>query len=1238
MQALILCCLVALAAGLRYDLSLNPNKNYEYEYEGWVKLGLGKPNQAEAGARIRTNVTITGAPSNAFRMKFSNVLFEEFNGFPGKSGFVASDALAQKIKAQLEKAIEFTYSAGHVEEIRASPEVSDTVVNMVRGILGFFQVTVKSNQDIYEIEEAGIHGKCHSSYIAKRNNQANEMDLTQVVDVTNCMERVVCHTGLASAIAEQAAIKLGKAIFTTVQYTYKIKATEEAGLIDDAQAVELQYYTPFNVKKGSFKMEARKQLRLLSVKNKAQDSSQDSSQDNKNRVVESRGDIMFNAVKNLVNIPITMQRMDDVATKVQQAERLLTQLAETTSAHQPTSATNENAIKLYQLLRGIPLDQLKAMWRKVEGNAQERKWFLHTVVEVNDERVLSFLETVLQEKKLGTLEAVTAIVQAFNHLEATIEVVKKAENLLNLHYDEEILRRTVVLSYGSAVYKLCVYNTPCPREPIMPLLTMAEESRKANNEMEKILVLKALGNAGHPQSLKTIEKFLPGMNPNANQEEQSERVQSAAVQAMRLIAARDPHAVQMRTLKMFVNRELKPEIRMLSFMIMFDAQPSMALVSTLTAHLMKEKDMQVVNFAYTYFRSLSRAMTPDKHDVAIAASVAVKILAPRFVHLNYLESRGSRLDWFSNDLLMGTAAEVFLLKKASQFIPTEMMVKMNFHYIGMIMQLLEFNIRPDGIRHLFASNMDGNRDLSVVDFQTMYDILKKWETMPDNKPVLSVHTRVLGQEFFYGDLSKDIIRAFRPSEGQSSFVWKMIQQLIQGFSWRASLPILAVESRYIQPSTVGLPIEISKYYHVVNTMSVTAKAGVAPQLTQNLGQLLSSEVSVTTNGFIGYTKNLWLFYGINTDLFQSAVEIRSTNPVALPWNFVAKVNYRERKMELEISHSDREFELFSFSSNAYAISRNIINPEAPKQIELIPRVQSVNQMDPSHHGTPNTWNRVEKMCTQNTMYGVSLCSEYELKRVYYQDQSPLYYLLGFTHFAIQVKPVPGTSSEDKIRLELNAAPNAVSASVRQLLDTLRRIAKDGNRSQEGSRTSRGMEGTPEPVLNAKVLSKSRSQKVEGYEVSFYRMPEREGQLIVSHVGESANWKMCVHTALATELKAHFAWGAECQPNSVWVSSAYLNGNKPELKAVVHWDKVPEVMVANGTRIARYIPGMAYLFGFSQTEEQNTVQEISASVIAASADSFNVKIKLPELTLRRESLPSPADYQQSDRTVNSNTQA
>nr|BAC06191.1 vitellogenin [Acanthogobius flavimanus] len=1228
MRVLLLCCLVALAVcqkSLRYDLSLNPNKIYEYQYEGWVKFGLGKPNHAESGARLKTIVTIMGAQSDTFHLQFSNVVFEEFNGVPGKSDFVAVNQLAQKIAAQLEKPIGFTYTAGNVGEIKASPEVSDTVVNIVRGILGFFQVTVKSNQDIYELEEIGIHGKCLSSYATKINEQEKVMDLTQVVDVTNCREKAMFQTGMATAVEDKVSRQRGESVFSTVKYTYNIKATEEAGLITKAQALELQFFTPFNLKGGTFKMEAMKELVLTTVKDKTQDTP--------NRQMESRGNIVYKVVKNWANVPIMMQKLDDPVPKATELIKRLVQA----NTNQLDSTTTEDAIKLYQLLRVIPLEKLEKMWMEVEHNRNERNWFLQTVVEVNDARILALLERLLREHKLNRLEAITVIVRAFNHLEATPELLREAEKFLTMTYNDAMIRRTVVLSFGSLVYRHCAYNTPCPEEAIRPLLNMAEESRRNNNEMEQILVLKALGNAGHPRSLKAIEKFLPGVDPNTNQADSKPRVVSAAVQAMRLIATREPHGVQLRTLKLFLNRELKPEIRMLALMIMFDTKPSIGLVSTVTAHLLEERDMQVVNFAYTYFKSLSRSMTPDNHFLSTAASVAVKILAPKFCHLSYYRSRATRMDWFSDDYLIGTAAEAFILKRASQVIPAGLMVKWNFHFIGRILQLVEFGIRPEGLRDLFGASVPEFRgDMSMSDFQAIYDVLKKWETLPDDKPLLSVYTRASGQEFFFNDFNKDfmerMMREFSPTAGRDSFVWRMIEQLIHGFSWRGVLPFLTVEARYIQATTLGLPVEISKYYHTVNAMSVNAKAAISPQMTDNVGQLLDAETTLKTDGFIGYTKSFWLFYGINTDLFQSAVELKTKSPITIPWNFVGKFNTRERKFELEFPRSNREVEVFSFSSNVFAISRDIVNPEAAKRIPLLPTEQSVSQMT---NCRPNKWHPVEKMCTKSTIFGVSLCSEYELRRVYYQEQYPLYHFLGFTHFALKVAPYSSSRAQqatavEKIRLEMDASPSAVSESMRQLLNHMRRMSKEVRTSSSTSREqqdrpTRGMEGSPVPVLNFKALALSSSQRVEGYEASFYYTPEGERQstqLIVSHVGESSNWKMCVTTAVAAQAKAHVAWGEQCQPYSVSVSSAYLSGNKPELKAVLRWDRVPETMVLNGKRIAKYIPGMAFLLCFTQEEEKNAMQEVSASVIAASADSIDVKIKFPELTLRREALPSP----------------
>lgn len=56
------------------------------------------------------------------------------------------------------------------------------------------------------------------------------------------------------------------------------------------------------------------------------------------------------------------------------------------------------------------------------------------------------------------------------------------------------------------------------------------------------------------------------------------------------------------------------------------------------------------------------------------------------------------------------------------------------------------------------------------------------------------------------------------------------------------------------------------------------------------------------------------------------------------------------------------------------------------------------------------------------------------------------------------------------------------------------------------------------------------------------------------------------------------------------------------------------------RIESYIPGMALTLGFSQQYESNAKQEVSASVVVASADSVDVKIKFPEVHWRKYSQP------------------
>ena len=61
-----------------------------------------------------------------------------------------------------------------------------------------------------------------------------------------------------------------------------------------------------------------------------------------------------------------------------------------------------------------------------------RQWFLNLVVEVNDARILRFLEQRFKAGDLGHTEAWQTLLLAFNHLQALPELVEMAK--VSSHY------------------------------------------------------------------------------------------------------------------------------------------------------------------------------------------------------------------------------------------------------------------------------------------------------------------------------------------------------------------------------------------------------------------------------------------------------------------------------------------------------------------------------------------------------------------------------------------------------------------------------------------------------------------------------------------------------------------------------------------------------------------------------------------------------------------------------------
>uniref|UniRef100_A0A8C2KF97 Vitellogenin-like n=1 Tax=Cyprinus carpio TaxID=7962 RepID=A0A8C2KF97_CYPCA len=1177
MWRLHLCLLVALA-----EPFLNSKKTYEYKYEGLVRVGRELPDLVESALKMRCTFKIIGESPQTFVLQISNVDVEDFNGLPGKGVFSPSQKLTKRLSAEFSQPIVFEFSKGQITDIRTAPGVSNTVVNIVRGILGFLQVTVKTTQSFYELVELGIHGVCQSSYTVEEDSNAKELIVSQMVDITNCQQPAALYRGMALAPEDKLSKQRGESVVSTVKHTYTVKSTADGGLITKAFAQERQYFTPFNVKGGNSRL---RDIELLKVS------------DTTDKIVtgqmQSRGNLIYKTEKDLRPIPVVMINLNEPMPKILD---LIKRLAQANIYH-VDSASSTDILNLIQLLRVATLENLEQLWKQVSGNDEHRRWFLDLVVEVTDERILKFLETRFKAGDITANEAGQALVVAFNHLSAEPVSVALAQEFLTIPFSKShpLMWNTVVLAYGSLVYRYCVYTDPCPITVVQPLLDMATSGLSKNSEEDMVLALKALGNAAHPSSIKTLLKFLPGYTAGA--EKLPIRVQSAAVQSFRLLASRDPHSVQDIVLNLFVQRTLPAEIRMLACMVLLETKPSIALISVISEVLLEETDLQVASFSYSLLKGISKSRTPDNQHLSTACNIAIKILTPKLGHLSYRYSKNVHLDWFHDDFLFGTSADIYMLQNES-LIPTKLMLKGKMHFIGRILQFLEFGFRADGLKDIFSLR---NENVSY---------LSDWQNLPKDRPLLTAYARVFGQEAFLMDVREDsiqsIIKSFSPSAGKESKVWEKIQDVQKGTSWHWTKPHLVYEARFIQPTCLGLPVEISKYYSIINAITVKAKAEINPPPKEHLGELLSSDISLHTDGFVGVTKDHFVFHGINTELFQCGTELKSKIVSALPWAFDLKINRKEQKYEMNLTPIKTVTELFSVNSNVFSVLRNIEDPSLFKITPMMPETED------SQKGLPLTKNSEVKFrqCADAKIYGTSVCIEAEAKRAHYLHEYPLYYFLGHTRFSYQLEPAEGAKPIEKIQIQVTA----------------------GRKNPPGVSEMMNLNATPESVITVKALGLSPPAKPLGYEgVAFY-LPtaQRDNiEMIVSDVGEEANWKMCANANTdksQTSAKAHLRWGAECQTYdlSMRVSAACQPESKPSIYTKITWGALPSVFTMIGQRIQEYVPGISYIMGFYQKYEKNPERQAAVTVVVSSSQTFDMRVKIPERTIYKKAIPSPID--------------
>ncbi|XP_014794486.1 PREDICTED: vitellogenin-1-like [Calidris pugnax] len=1057
MRGFILALVLTLVGSqhLNYQPDFSENKVYTFNYESILLSGLPEKGLARAGIRIKSKVEISGIGPKLCLIRIHSIEAAEYNGVWPTSSFSRSLKLTQVLTGQLSTPIKFEYSNGHVGNLMAPDSVSDDGLNIYRGILNVLELSLKKMQHSYSLQEAGIGGICNTTYAIQENKRANLVYVTKSKDLNSCEEKVEMATGSAYTHPCQTCQQRNKNSRATATYNYKIKYTRNEAVITQADVEEIHQFAPFNeITGGNAILEARQKLALTDVQKQMAEVPP--------KEFQNRGSLQYQFGSELLQLPVHLFRIKNVESQIEES---LQDLVETTSEQLPSDAPAK-ALKLMHLFRAANEENYESVWKQFSSRPAYRRYILDIIPAVASHRALRFLRHKMERQELTNWEAAQTVLVALHSSTPTQDVMEEATLIVKKHCPRSstILGKVCHLSYASLCHKQCSSSDSCS-ECLQLLHGFAGEALSKSNTEEISLALKALGNVGHPASIKHIKKFLPGYAAGAS--DLPLKVHATAVMALKNIGMKDPKMVQAITLEIFLNHKIHPRVRMLAAVVLLETKPSLPILMTLADAVLKEPSMQVASFIYSHLRALGRSTAPDLQVMASACRMAIRVLSPKFDRSGYQFSKVFRFSMFKEILMSGLAAKYLVLNNAGSLIPTMAMSQLRTHFLGRVADPLEVGITVEGLQEMFAKGYSPDRDWETnYDFKEILKTLSDWKAFSSDKPFASGYLKMFGQELFFGGLDKNAIQNalqawYGPDEKIPS-IRRIISSLQSGVGRQWTKALLSSEIRHIVPTCTGFPMETSFYYSSITKVAGNVQAQITPSPKSDfrLTELLNANIRLRSKMSLSMAKEMTFVMGINTHMIQAGLEAHTKMNAHVPVNVVATAHMKEKNIKIEIPPCKDETNIITVRSKTFAVTRNIGDLAASKMTpvllpEAVPDIMKMSFDSDSASGeTDNIRDRqpaedvsaensfslghsssrkepfFQSMCSNASTFGVQVCIERKSIHAAFIKNVPLYYLVGEHALRMSFKPVHTEAPIEKIQVTIQAGDQAPTKMVR----------------------------------------------------------------------------------------------------------------------------------------------------------------------------------------------------------------
>ncbi|NXW94122.1 VIT2 protein, partial [Alopecoenas beccarii] len=177
-----------------------------------------------------------------------------------------------------------------------------------------------------------------------------------------------------------------------------------------------------------------------------------------------------------------------------------------------------------------------------------------------------------------------------------------------------------------------------------------------------------------------------------------------------------------------------------------------------------------------------------------------------------------------------------------------------------------------------------------------------------------------------------------------------------------------------------------------------------------------------------------------------------------------------------------------------------------------------------------------------------------------------------------------------------------------------------------------------PILAAVLRAVHRNEQPTGLQLVLYtdtQSTRSKMQMFVSSITGSSRWKLCADASVVNSHKVlgSLKWGKDCQDYQIAGQIARGQfASYPAMQMKLEWPKVPSIVRTTARWLYSFLPGAAYVLGYSQRQQHGPSHQATLVVALTSPRTCDVVLRLPELTIYNRAIGLPLPFPSSPGTL------